>query len=52
MPSVQPDELVCVDCGRTSTGPEKGWRAVLAGGYEDELEVPVYCPECVEQEFR
>jgi hypothetical protein len=33
---------VCVECSRETTGPEKGWQAVLAGGVEDELEVAVY----------
>jgi hypothetical protein len=31
--------------------PEKGWRAVLAGGVDDELEVGVYCLVCAEREF-
>jgi DNA-directed RNA polymerase subunit RPC12/RpoP len=43
--------LVCVECGRETTAPEKGWQAVLAGGVEDELEVAVYCPDCAEREF-
>jgi hypothetical protein len=42
---------VRVECGRETTGPEKGWRAVLASGVEDELEVGVYCPACAEREF-
>jgi hypothetical protein len=42
---------VCLECGRETTGAEKGWRAVLAGGVEDELEVAVYCPSCAEREF-
>jgi hypothetical protein len=46
------ERLVCVECGRETTGPEKGWQAVLAGGVdEDELEVAVYCPACAEREF-
>jgi hypothetical protein len=47
----EPRRLVCVECRRETTGPEKGWRAVLAGGVEDELGVVVYCPACAEREF-
>jgi hypothetical protein len=47
--SVSP--LVSVECGLERMGPAKGWRAMLAGGYEGELEVPVYCPSCAEREF-
>ena len=43
--------LVCAECGRETIAAEKGWRAVLAGGVEDELEVGVYCPACAEREF-
>jgi hypothetical protein len=42
---------VCVECGRETNATEKGWRAVLAGDVEDELEVAVYCPVCAEREF-
>jgi hypothetical protein len=34
-----------------TTGPEKSWRAALTGGVEDELEVAVCFPACVEREF-
>jgi hypothetical protein len=49
--TLKPKRLVCVECGRRTTGPEKEWRAVLAGGVEDELEVAVCCPACAEREF-
>jgi hypothetical protein len=49
--ALKPRRLVRVECGRETTGPEKGWRAVLASGVEDELEVGVYCPACAEREF-
>jgi hypothetical protein len=41
--ALKPRRLVFVECGRKTIGLEKGWRAVLAGGVEDELEVAVYC---------
>ena len=50
--SARMEHLVCVECGATSTDGHR-WRAELApdhvGG--DELEVPVYCPPCWQQEF-
>ena len=47
-----PGELVCVECGATSTDG-RGWRAELApdDAGNDEPEVPVYCPACWEREF-
>jgi hypothetical protein len=44
--------LVCAECGATSEDGT-GWRADLARDDEgdDDLEVPVYCPECWEREF-
>ena len=45
-------DLVCVECGRTSTGSAEGWRSLLGGGYDiGELEAPVYCPGCAQAEF-
>jgi hypothetical protein len=49
--ALKPRRLLCVECGREAIAPEKGWRAVLAGGVEDELEVRVYCLVCAEREF-
>ena len=49
--ALTPRRLVCFECGREPTGPEKGWRPVLAGAVEDELEVAVCCPACAKREF-
>jgi hypothetical protein len=49
--ALKPRRLVCVECGRETTSAERVWRAVLAGGVGDELEVAVYCPACAEREF-
>jgi DNA-directed RNA polymerase subunit RPC12/RpoP len=43
-------ELVCVECGARSADAG-GWRGLLAGGYEDELEFGIHCPECAAREF-
>jgi len=39
--------LVCVECGRTSEGSARGWRALLT--IDDEA--VVYCSECARKEF-
>jgi DNA-directed RNA polymerase subunit RPC12/RpoP len=43
--------LVCVECGRESRPGERGWRAYLGGGFDDELEIGIYCPECAARVF-
>lgn len=39
--------LVCVECGGTSEGGARGWRALLT--VDDE--VATYCPDCAAREF-
>jgi DNA-directed RNA polymerase subunit RPC12/RpoP len=42
----------CVECGEVASGPATGWKAYLAGGFEDDpLEVVVFCPECAFREL-
>jgi hypothetical protein len=41
----------CVECERRAE-TSAGWKLYLGAGYEDErVEVLVYCPSCVDQEF-
>lgn len=39
--------LVCVECGVSSEGSARGWRALLT--VDDEI--ATYCPECARKEF-
>ena len=39
--------LVCVECGRTSEGSARGWRALLT--VDDEA--AIFCPACAATEF-
>jgi len=44
-------EVRCIECGELASGPTNGWKAYLAGGFEDEpVEVVVYCPACAFRE--
>lgn len=38
----------CVECGASSVGKARGWRAFLT---VDGDEVAIYCPECGEEAF-
>jgi hypothetical protein len=45
--------LTCVEYGAVSDGRAEGWRAVLAGGIVEgvdigQVEVGTYCPTCAE----
>ena len=45
-------EVRCADCGELAPGPATGWKAYLAGGFEDDpLEIVVFCPECAHREL-
>ena len=45
---VEPEPLICVECGRTDAFTEnQGWRAYLT----DDHEVAIYCPACSKREF-
>jgi hypothetical protein len=45
-------EVRCIECGELAWGPPIGWKAYLAGGFEDEpLEVVIFCPECAFREL-
>ena len=42
----------CADCADESEELAAGWRAYLAGDFnEDEDEVLLFCPECARREF-
>jgi len=42
----------CIECGELASSPATGWKAYLAGGFEDDpLEVVVFCPECAFREL-
>lgn len=40
-------QLVCAECGATSTGTAEGWRAYL----DDDDQAVTFCPDCAEREF-
>lgn len=45
--------LVCAECGATTTDG-RGWRALPTVGdeaAEDEDQMAIFCPECMEREF-
>jgi hypothetical protein len=42
----------CAECGAESDELAAGWRAYLAGDFDDEEdEVLLFCPECARREF-
>lgn len=43
--------LQCVECKVESTGPARGWRALLGLEDDDTETVVVLCPECALREF-
>lgn len=43
--------LLCANCGVTSEGSARGWRAFLTGEEGEVDGVEVFCPECAEAEF-
>lgn len=43
----QPAPLVCEECGKTSEGSARGWRALLT----TDDDVATFCPACAREEF-
>jgi hypothetical protein len=42
----------CAECGTESDELAAGWRAYLAGDFDDEEdELLLFCPECARREF-
>jgi hypothetical protein len=48
VPQVEPEPLVCAECGRESPPDARGWAAYL----DDDDAAVTFCPECAEREFR
>lgn len=45
-------DVRCTECGELASGLATGWRAYLAGGFDDDpVEVIVFCPACVVREL-
>ena len=49
----QPGSIIrCTECGTESDELAAGWRAYLAGDFdEEEEEVLLFCPRCASREF-
>jgi DNA-directed RNA polymerase subunit RPC12/RpoP len=47
--------LVCAECGSEAPPDARGWQAHITVGPEhaedEEEEVAIFCPECIEREF-
>jgi hypothetical protein len=45
--------LLCIECGDSTTQPERGWRAYMVEDVrgDDPDEVVVCCPDCAAREF-
>lgn len=45
-------DVRCTECGELASGLATGWKAYLAGGFEDvPVEVIVFCPACAFREL-
>ena len=43
--------LTCAECGAVSDERAEGWRAYLAGDFDEVDEVLSFCASCAEREF-